>query len=86
MKIMKEINNKFAVGLSKVYGNPLLIYACIVFSLFGAFVSADVLNKMTFWSNAIQLVFCPLSVYVALLNHNHIKKIHKHLGIEEEKK
>ena len=89
---LKTMNDAFAVGLSKAYGTPLAIWFCILFSLCGAFVAADVLNKMTFWSNAIQLVFCPLSIYVSsiTLKHTHDQKkkielIHKHLGIKEDK-
>lgn len=92
---IKKANDAFAVGLQKLYGTPITIWLCILFSVFGAFVTADVLNKMTFWSNAVQLVFCPLSIYVSGLAlkkqsenkkhldalHDKVDAVHEHLGI-----
>lgn len=95
---VKKVNDSFAVGLQKLYGQPLTIWLCILFSIFGAFVGSETLNKMTFWSNAVQLVFCPLSIYVASLalrkqneNKKHLDKlhdkvdaVHEHLGIKRK--
>lgn len=64
---LRELNDRAAIGLSKVYGNPLMIWASIAFSLVGAFVSDEILSKMLYWSNSAQLVFCFVSVYVSAL-------------------
>lgn len=81
---LKRFNDRFAIGLSNLYGNPLLIWVSIAFSISGAFVTDVVLGKMTYWSNAAQLIFCFVSVYTALLN----LKAHKEMkaGHEEHAK
>ena len=72
----QSFNDQVAQGISKVYGNPLMIWASIFFSICGAFVSAAVLAKMTYWSNAFQLVYCFVSVYLAIQNVSHAVKLH----------
>jgi hypothetical protein len=55
------------VRLAAVYGAGLTIWLFAGYSIIGVFVPDDALARMLYWSNAAQLVFCPLSVYVANL-------------------
>ena len=75
---LKALNDRAALWLSRLYGNPLMIWASILFSLVGAFVSDEVLAKMLYWSNSAQLIFCFVSVYVSTLvlvkSHQSAKK------------
>lgn len=83
MNKLKSINDWGATHLSKIYANPLLIWACVVFTLWGAFVDTTTLGKMTYWSNGVQLIFCPLSVYLSVLSlkkHAEAKERHETLN------
>jgi len=76
---LKKLNDAAAVKLSNFYAWPLMIWLSIVFSIIGGFVSSAILSKMLYWSNSFQLVFCFVSVYVAVLNvkmHNEVKQTH----------
>jgi hypothetical protein len=93
-----KLNDKAALGLMAVYGMAITIWLFALYSLLGAFVSNSVQNNMLYWSNAAQLVFCPLSIYVGKLvlkSHKEIHRktdensakldaIHKHLGIKQK--
>lgn len=101
---MKEkivrLNNWAALRLMAIYGAAITIWVFALYSLLGALVSPTTQNTMLFWSNAAQLVFCPLSIYVGnlvLKNHKQqaakqdelhakVDAIHTHLGIKQEKK
>lgn len=61
-----KVNDRFATWLSNLYSKPATIWAFIGYSLTGAFVTADILNKMLYWSNTAQLVFCAVSTYVGV--------------------
>lgn len=57
-----------------VYGAALTIWIFALYSLAGALVSSDTQNHMLYWSNAAQLIFCPLSIYVGSKIMQHQKK------------
>lgn len=87
----KRITDLLATKLSAIYGNPIMIWASIIFTIIGAFVTDEVLNKMLYWSNGAQLIFCFVSVYVALLSvQSHKKHAEKldaiHKALKEAKK
>jgi hypothetical protein len=63
----KKVNDWAALRLAGVYGAAATIWAFAAYSLFGAAVSNSTQNHMLYWSNAAQLVFCPLMVYVGNL-------------------
>lgn len=65
-KALGHFTDRFATWLSGVYGKPATIWAFIGYSLVGAFVTVDILNKMLYWSNTVQLVFCAVSTYVGV--------------------
>ena len=86
-----KLNERMALKLMALYGMAITIWLFALYSLTGAVVSSSTQNHMLYWSNAAQLVFCPLSIYVGntILKHNkaqadkademheHIKAIHK---------
>ncbi|MBT8160974.1 MULTISPECIES: hypothetical protein [Arthrobacter] len=90
---LKALNDKAALALAAAYGSALCIWMFAGFSIIGAFVPDMVLAKMLYWSNAAQLVFCPLSVYVSALvlrrqqamkakhdeTHALVKEMHTHV-------
>jgi len=88
-KIVK-LNDWAALKLMAVYGAAITIWLFALYSLLGAVVSNSTQNHMLYWSNAAQLVFCPLSIYVGtklLKTHkdtnDKITAIHKHLGVKK---
>jgi hypothetical protein len=90
MKSLKSFNDTAALKLFTFYGAALTIWLFALYSFLGAFVSNDTLNHMLYWSNAAQLIFCPLSLYAVNLlhtqqkvTHDGVKAIHKHLGIKK---
>lgn len=64
---LKALNDRAALALAAAYGSALTIWTFAGYSLIGAFVPDSTLATMLYWSNAAQLVFCPLSVYVGKL-------------------
>jgi len=93
-----KINDWAALKLMAIYGMAITIWLFALYSLLGAVVSSSTQNNMLYWSNAAQLVFCPLSIYVGkmvLKSHKEIHRktdenadkldaIHKHLGIQNK--
>lgn len=78
-KKIKRINDWAAFKLAAVYGAAITIWVFALYGLAGAFVSTDTQNHMLYWSNAAQLVFCPLMVYVGnqlSKNHKEVQKNH----------
>lgn len=73
---LKALNDKAALKLAAIYGAGLTIWIFAGYSIVGAFVPDDTLAKMLYWSNAAQLVFCPLSVYVQTLVLDRQKTMH----------
>lgn len=73
LKSLKKVNDWAAFKLAAIYGAAITIWIFAVYSLLGALVSNETQNHMLYWSNAAQLVFCPLMVYVG----NQINKSHK---------
>ena len=61
-----RFTDRFATWLSNLYGRPATIWAFIGYSAVGVFVAVDTLNKMLYWSNTVQLVFCAVSTYVGV--------------------
>ena len=61
-----RLTDKFAVWLANLYGRPLAIWAFILYGAIGVLVSVGTLNRMLYWSNTIQLVFCAVSTYVGV--------------------
>jgi hypothetical protein len=81
-----KLNNWAALKLMALYGAAITIWLFALYSLLGAVVSSSTQNHMLYWSNAAQLVFCPLSIYVGsklLKSHkdtnDKITEIHKHI-------
>ncbi|HEY6278718.1 MAG TPA: hypothetical protein VIX86_20590 [Streptosporangiaceae bacterium] len=66
-KFLVRANNWAALRLAAFYGAAATIWLFAVYSLFGALVSQQQQVTMLYWSNAAQLVFCPLMVYVGNL-------------------
>ena len=61
--LAKGANNWAAVRLAALYGAAATIWLFAAYSVLGAvFVSHQV--TLLYWSNAAQLVFCPLMTYV----------------------
>lgn len=58
-----KLNDKAAFRLAAFYGAAITIWLFALYSLMGA-VFAKEQPTMLYWSNAAQLVFCPLMVYV----------------------
>lgn len=100
MKYLTKLNDWAALKLMAIYGMAITIWIFALYSLLGAVVSSSTQNHMLYWSNAAQLVFCPLSIYVGkkLVDnqkthkqdmtdlHTKIDAVHKHLGITNKAK
>lgn len=66
-KLLKKVNDWAALRLAAVYGAAITIWLFAAYSMGGALVSNTTQNHMLYWSNAAQLIFCPLMVYVGNL-------------------
>ena len=75
-KLISNLNDAAAFKLMALYGTALTIWLFALYSLTGALVTNDTQAHMLYWSNAAQLVFCPLSIYVGNKIMADQKKIH----------
>lgn len=65
-RFIKKVNDHAALRLAAFYGAAVTIWLFAAYSMLGAvFVSQQ--PTMLYWSNAAQLIFCPLMVYVGNL-------------------
>lgn len=79
LKKIVEANDWAALKLMAFYGLAVTIWLFAVYSLLGAVVSSDTQSHMLYWSNAAQLVFCPLSIYVGKKIMNKSESHHQEL-------
>lgn len=62
-RVMRKFNDLAAFKLAAFYGAAITIWLFALYSVMGAVFPAEQVT-MLYWSNAAQLVFCPLMVYV----------------------
>ena len=62
-RLARKLNDAAAFRLAAFYGAAITIWLFACYSVLGAVFSSEQVTLL-YWSNAAQLVFCPLMVYV----------------------
>lgn len=65
-RLLVKVNDWAALRLAAFYGAAVTIWLFALYSVLGAVFTKEQVTLL-FWSNAAQLVFCPLMVYVGNL-------------------
>lgn len=62
-RFLRRVNDSAAFRLAAFYGAAATIWLFACYSILGAVFTGEQVTLL-YWSNAAQLVFCPLMVYV----------------------